>query len=165
MAAPVSKPPAQRRRQHLAVPASRFIGRAADLAAIARLFDEGARLVTLWGPAGMGKTRLSQELALAWATGHPDDAVRFCEVEEARDLKAFCGAVARPELTDDPRFAKAADRVRNREILVPIVKDIIKRRARDEWLPLMDAAGIPSGAIRTVGEVCESALLKSRSMR
>jgi formyl-CoA transferase len=28
----------------------------------------------------------------------------------------------------------------------------------------MDAAGIPSGAIRTAGEVCESELLKSRDM-
>jgi crotonobetainyl-CoA:carnitine CoA-transferase CaiB-like acyl-CoA transferase len=78
--------------------------------------------------------------------------------------KRFCSAVKRPDLTDDPRFVKAADRVRNREILVPIVKDIIKQRKRDEWLPLMDAAGIPSGAIRTVGEVCESDLLKSRDM-
>ncbi len=78
--------------------------------------------------------------------------------------KRFCGLVKRPELTDDPRFAKAADRVRNRDILVPIVKDIIKQRTRDEWLPLMDAAGIPSGGIRTVGEVCESELLKSRDM-
>jgi crotonobetainyl-CoA:carnitine CoA-transferase CaiB-like acyl-CoA transferase len=78
--------------------------------------------------------------------------------------KRFCSLVERPELTDDPRFAKAADRVRHREILVPIVKDIIRQRKRDEWLPLMDAAGIPSGAIRTVGEVCESDLLKSRDM-
>ena len=50
--------------------------------------------------------------------------------------KRFCKAVERPELTDDPRFAKAADRVRNRDILVPIVKDIIKQRKRDDWLPL-----------------------------
>ena len=78
--------------------------------------------------------------------------------------KRFCKAVERPELTDDPRFAKAADRVRSRDILVPIVKDIIKQRKRDEWLPLMEAAGIPSGGIRTVGEVCESALLQSRDM-
>ena len=77
---------------------------------------------------------------------------------------ASAAPVERPELTDDPRFAKAADRVRNRDILVPIVKDIIRQRTRDEWLPLMDAAGIPSGAIRTVGEVCESDLLKSRDM-
>jgi len=78
--------------------------------------------------------------------------------------KRFCKLVERVELTDDPRFAKAADRVRNRDILVPIVKDIIKQRKRDDWLPLMDAAGIPSGGIRTVGEVCESELLKSRDM-
>ena len=78
--------------------------------------------------------------------------------------KRFCKVVERTELTDDPRFAKAADRVRNRDILVPIVKDIIRQRKRDDWLPLMDAAGIPSGAIRTVGEVCESELLKSRDM-
>jgi crotonobetainyl-CoA:carnitine CoA-transferase CaiB-like acyl-CoA transferase len=54
--------------------------------------------------------------------------------------------------------------VRSRDILVPIVKDIIKQRKRDDWLPLMDEAGIPSGAIRTVGEVCDSALLQSRDM-
>jgi crotonobetainyl-CoA:carnitine CoA-transferase CaiB-like acyl-CoA transferase len=78
--------------------------------------------------------------------------------------KRFCKLVERPDLTDDPRFAKAADRVRNRDTLVPIVKDIIKQRKRDDWLPLMDVAGIPSGGIRTVGEVCESELLKSRDM-
>ena len=50
--------------------------------------------------------------------------------------KRFCTTVGRPELTDDPRFAKAADRVRNRDILVPIVKDIIKQRKRDDWLPI-----------------------------
>src|ERR1051326_4772049 len=50
--------------------------------------------------------------------------------------KRFCKLVERVELTDDPRFAKAADRVRNRDILVPIVKDIIKQRKRDDWLPL-----------------------------
>src|SRR6201992_1190162 len=78
--------------------------------------------------------------------------------------KRFCPVGERTDVPDDPRFAKAADRVRNRDTLVPIVKDIIRQRKRDDWLPLMDAAGIPSGAIRTVGEVCDSALLKSRDM-
>jgi predicted ATPase/Tfp pilus assembly protein PilF len=87
---------ALRRPKHqLAVPASRFIGRGEDLAALARLFDEGRRLVTVWGPAGMGKTRLAQEFALARAEAHPEEAAWLCELEEARDLKAFCGAVAR----------------------------------------------------------------------
>ena len=46
----------------------------------------------------------------------------------------FCAAAERPELKTDPRFAKASDRVRNRELLVPLVKAIVKQRSRDEWL-------------------------------
>jgi predicted ATPase len=86
---------ARRRKHDLATPASRFIGRASDLAALAGLLGEGRRLVTVWGPAGMGKTRLALEVARAWAAAHPDESVRFCEIESARDLRAFCGAVAR----------------------------------------------------------------------
>jgi formyl-CoA transferase len=65
---------------------------------------------------------------------------------------------------DDPRFAKAADRVRNREELVPLVRALIRRRSRDDWMDRLDKAGVPAGAIRTVGEVCDSDLLKARGM-
>jgi crotonobetainyl-CoA:carnitine CoA-transferase CaiB-like acyl-CoA transferase len=41
---------------------------------------------------------------------------------------------------------------------------MIKERTRDEWLARMDKAGVPSGAIRSVGEVCDSDLLKARNM-
>ncbi len=76
----------------------------------------------------------------------------------------FCEAAERQDLRSDPRFAKASDRVRNREELVPLIKALIKERSRDEWLKRLDKAGVPSGAIRTVGEVCESDLLKARNM-
>ena len=36
-------------------------------------------------------------------------------------------------------------------------KSIVKARSRDEWLKRLDKAGVPSGAIRTVGEVCDGA--------
>jgi crotonobetainyl-CoA:carnitine CoA-transferase CaiB-like acyl-CoA transferase len=78
--------------------------------------------------------------------------------------RRFCSGAERPELIDDPRFAKASDRVRNREVLVPLVKAIVKERTRDQWLARMDKAGVPSGAIRTVGEVCDGDLLKARAM-
>lgn len=42
---------------------SSFIGRAAELHGLRRLLDSGARLITLTGPGGVGKTRLAQELA------------------------------------------------------------------------------------------------------
>jgi formyl-CoA transferase len=76
----------------------------------------------------------------------------------------FCRAAERTDLAEDPRFAKASDRVRNRDVLVPLVRAAIRERTRDDWLGRLDKAGVPSGAIRTVGEVCESDLLKARGM-
>ncbi|WP_437852443.1 ATP-binding protein [Sorangium sp. So ce363] len=86
---------ARPRRRHLALPASRFIGRDGELVAIAELLRRGERLVTLWGPAGMGKTRLALELASRWAEAQAGEAVWLCELTACRDLRAVCGAVAR----------------------------------------------------------------------
>ena len=76
----------------------------------------------------------------------------------------FCAAAGQEALRADPRFAKASDRVRNRDVLVPMLRGIVKQRARDEWLRRLDEAGVPCGAIRTVGEVCEGEVLKARAM-
>jgi len=76
----------------------------------------------------------------------------------------FCKGAERADLANDARFAKASDRVRNREVLVPLVKAVVKERTRDEWLQRLDKAGVPSGAIRTVGEVCDSEVLGARNM-
>ncbi|XXX74628.1 tetratricopeptide repeat protein [Sorangium sp. So ce134] len=86
---------ARPRARHLALPASRFLGRERELAAIAELFRRGERLVTVWGPAGMGKTRLALELASRWAEAREGEAVWLCELTACRDLRAVCGAVAR----------------------------------------------------------------------
>ncbi|MFZ1102938.1 MAG: CoA transferase [Hyphomicrobiaceae bacterium] len=77
----------------------------------------------------------------------------------------FCKAAERPDLAADERYLKAADRVRNREELVPIVRALVRTRTRDDWMARLEkAGGVPAGAIRTVGEVCDSDLLKARGM-
>jgi formyl-CoA transferase len=78
--------------------------------------------------------------------------------------RRFCAAAGTAELADDRRFATALDRVRNRDALVPLVKAVIKRRTRNEWLKRLDDGGVPCGAIRTVAEVCDSEVLRARGM-
>jgi crotonobetainyl-CoA:carnitine CoA-transferase CaiB-like acyl-CoA transferase len=78
--------------------------------------------------------------------------------------KRFCTLVGRDDLQNDPRFALAPDRVANRDVLVPIVAELMRSRPRDTWIRQLEAAGIPAAAIRTVAEVCESDVLRARDM-
>jgi len=75
-----------------------------------------------------------------------------------------CGAIERPELAKDPRFATESARVENRATLVPLLNEILGERSADEWMKRLEAAGVPAGRIRTVPEVCESEHLKARGM-
>jgi crotonobetainyl-CoA:carnitine CoA-transferase CaiB-like acyl-CoA transferase len=75
-----------------------------------------------------------------------------------------CTAMERPDLVKDPRYAREADRVQNRDTLVPLLNDVLGGRPADVWLQRFEAVGVPAGRIRTVAEVCESAHLKARGM-
>jgi len=75
-----------------------------------------------------------------------------------------CQALDRPDLIKDPRFDTEAHRVEQRDVLVPLLNDILGTRNADEWLKRLEAAGVPAGRIKTVAEVCESEHLKARDM-
>ena len=77
----------------------RLIGREAEVRAVAAAFDAGARLVTLVGPSGAGKTRLAQEVMNRF-----DHDARFCAVGDATDTASLVRVVARA-LDADPGVA------------------------------------------------------------
>ena len=75
-----------------------------------------------------------------------------------------CRALGREDLVRDPRFDTEAKRVGNRDVLVPLLNDVLSARPAEEWLTRFDQAGVPAGKIKTVAEVCESPHLKARGM-
>ncbi len=70
-----------------------FFGRAADLRALVHAFQGGARLVTLHGAGGIGKTRLALRYGWAWLGAYPG-GVWFCDLAPARSLDGLLHAVA-----------------------------------------------------------------------
>jgi predicted ATPase len=76
-------------------PPTNFVGRKAECAAVLGDLEAKERLVTLLGPAGIGKTRLALECATSWQTSSPGRSLLACDLGEARDLSAILRAVAR----------------------------------------------------------------------
>jgi len=76
----------------------------------------------------------------------------------------FCQVAGRPEIATDPRFAKNQDRVRNRGVLVPLLEEIMKTRRKSDWLPALEAAKVPCGAINNLAEVFADPQVRERGM-
>jgi crotonobetainyl-CoA:carnitine CoA-transferase CaiB-like acyl-CoA transferase len=64
----------------------------------------------------------------------------------------LCGVLGLPEAAGDPRFASNAARVGNREALVAVLEEALRRRDAAAWVPLLTEAGVPCGLVNDVGE-------------
>jgi crotonobetainyl-CoA:carnitine CoA-transferase CaiB-like acyl-CoA transferase len=69
----------------------------------------------------------------------------------------LCGAIERPDLVADERYATNEARVRNRASLVTELESVFAARSTEEWVELLLAAGVPAGKIRGVGEALRAA--------
>ncbi|MDX3238500.1 CoA transferase [Streptomyces sp. ME03-5709C] len=65
-------------------------------------------------------------------------------------FRKLCEVLGIPEVPDDPRFARNADRTANREELRPLLVERLAERGANEWFELLVEAGVPSGPINTI---------------
>jgi crotonobetainyl-CoA:carnitine CoA-transferase CaiB-like acyl-CoA transferase len=77
----------------------------------------------------------------------------------------FCDVAGRPEWAIDPRFTKNADRVRNREILVPLIAAVVRTRPQRAWLDALEALAVPCGPINRIDQVFADPQLEARRLR
>ena len=89
---------------------------------------------------------------LILAVGNDGQFARFCEV------------AGRPDLPKDPRFARNADRVRHRSVLVPLLAAVMKTRTRAEWLARLESAKVPCGPINDLAEAFADPQVQDRGM-
>ena len=76
----------------------------------------------------------------------------------------FCTVAGRPDLAQDPRYAKNQDRVRHRGELVPLLESLLKMRTKADWLAALEAAKVPCGAINALDEVFVDPHVVARGM-
>jgi len=98
----------------------------------------------------------------ACAPGGPNDYVIV--LAQPQMWKGMCGAMSRPELADDARFASADARWQNRAVLDAIVEEWTRKHTKYEVMQLLGDAGVPCGACQDTGEVLNDPHLKAREM-
>lgn len=86
------------------------------------------------------------------AVGNEGQWRRFCQVAEVTHL------------ADDPLFRTNADRVRNREKLVPVMSEVMRRHTSQEWMDLLRKEEIPCGPIQTVEKALNDSGVLGRGM-
>ena len=90
---------------------------------------------------------------LILAVGNDGQFAKFCEIAGKR------------EWATDARFAKNADRVRNRETLTPLIAAVVRTRSRKAWLDALEQLGIPCGPINRLDQVFADPQVIARGMR
>jgi formyl-CoA transferase/CoA:oxalate CoA-transferase len=78
--------------------------------------------------------------------------------------KRFCAAVAREDLAR-PEFERNSSRVERYEELRGLLDPLFASRTTEEWVSLLEGAGIPVGRVRDVAEVFENPQIAARRMR
>lgn len=92
-----SPPPRVRRATNMTPPLTSFIGRSREMEALRSLLGEQReRLITLLGPAGMGKTRLAINYGLTHISDYASaGGVWFCDLSDVTSADGTCHEVAR----------------------------------------------------------------------
>ena len=77
----------------------------------------------------------------------------------------FCAVGGQPELASDERFNVNPQRVRNREVLIPLLAAMVKKKTKNAWISELEAANVPCGPINTLKDTFENEQVIARKMR
>jgi DNA-binding winged helix-turn-helix (wHTH) protein len=117
---PIEKPPLASPVTALPLPLTKLFGREEQGSAIRTLLSL-ARLVTIVGPGGIGKTRIGLELAHELA-GRFRDGLVFIDLSVIQDSSSVLGAIGAALgvefRQDQPEIAHIVNNVRKREVLI-----------------------------------------------
>ncbi|MBI5537509.1 MAG: CoA transferase [Deltaproteobacteria bacterium] len=78
--------------------------------------------------------------------------------------EAVCDVLEVPELKVDPRFQERDTRKKNRKALTPLLEAKLTTRGTDEWVELLNAKDVPSGAILGLEAALRQPQVKHRNV-
>jgi len=112
------------------------------------------------GRAGNAHQNIVPYQVFACADGH-----LILAVGNDAQFARFCEIAGKTEWARDPRFAANAERVKRRDVLVPLIAVVMRTRTQGEWLAALEAVGVPCGPINRLDQVFADPQVRARGMR
>ena len=141
-------------------------GQAIDMALldtqVAMLANLGANYLTTGvAPQRMGN---AHQNIVPYQVFEVSDGHLILAVGNDSQFVKFCQVAGQPQIAQDTRFARNADRVRHRSVLVPVLAALMKARTRADWMTALEAAKVPCGPINDLAEVFADPQVRQREM-
>ena len=110
-------------------------------------------------PVPMGNDNFTAAPSGVFKTG---DGFINIAANKQEQWEAVCDVLGLPELKTDPRFQMRDTRKKNRKQLTPLLEAKLAERPTAEWVELLNANDVPSGAILSLGEALKQPQIKHR---
>ena len=94
----------------------------------------------------------TQDGAMLLAVGNDGQFTRFCE------------AAGIPTWAQDERFATNTLRVKNCEVLLPLLEQVTRTRSTADWVTLLEDKAVPCGPINDIGQAFADEQVKARNL-
>ncbi|WP_454694880.1 CaiB/BaiF CoA transferase family protein [Achromobacter aegrifaciens] len=78
---------------------------------------------------------------------------------------AYCQEIQRPDLAQDPRYAKVSGRLTHRDTLLPLLAEIMATDTSAAWQGRLEGAGVPCGPINSFAETFTDPQVVHRGLR
>ncbi len=110
-------------------------------------------------PVPMGNDNFTAAPSGVFRTG---DGFINIAANKQEQWEAVCDVLELPDLKTDPRFEKRDVRKQNRKLLTPLLEVRLAERTTDEWVELLNASDVPSGAILSLADALQQPQVKHR---
>lgn len=77
----------------------------------------------------------------------------------------FCAAAENAQWAQDPRFRTNSARVTYRLELIPLMRQVTRKRTTSDWIALLENEGVPCGPINTIADVFADPHVQARGMQ
>lgn len=76
----------------------------------------------------------------------------------------LCEILQRPDFIRDPKFANNALRTENRQVLVNVLEEEMRKKTSSEWVEIFDRNEIPYSLVNNIQQICEDPHIDYRGM-